>query len=190
SGEGSRAMMSHRWLKIGWPALRAGTQMRTLLFSLAGPLTAAGLAAAAQPPSGHEVAVQEHAVPAACVVTESTLTLAESLHLALQRQPRLAAAQASLASAEDASRALEALKIPPVIARELPVRRQQAALGVNAASAGLERVEQDMVYAVTRTWFTVVYAREQELVARGVLERLSATYDTAKQQLKAEARNI
>ena len=36
----------------------------------------------------------------------------------------------------------------------------------------------------------VQYAREQELVARGVVNRLSATYDTAKQQLKAEARNI
>src|SRR5439155_16543148 len=66
----------------------------------------------------------------------------------------------------------------------------QATLGVTVASAGLERVEQDTVYAVTRTWFTVLYAREQERVARGVVDRLSATYSAAQRQLKAGARDV
>ncbi len=184
-------MMSNGWFEIGSPVRRAGKLVRSLLLSLAVPLTATGLAGATQPQLAPEfVMIQEHAAPPASVVTEMTLTLPESLHLALQRQPRLAVQQASLASAEDASRALDALKVPTLLERELPVRRQQATLGVTAASAGLDRVEQDTVYAVTRTWFTVLYAREQERVARGVVDRLSATYDAAQRQLKAGARDV
>ncbi|MBI1918460.1 MAG: TolC family protein [Planctomycetes bacterium] len=184
-------MRSNDWFEIGSPARRVGKRVRSLLRSLAVPLVAAGLAGAAQAQTAHKFAsIQDHAAPPACVVIEVTFTLPESLHLALQRHPRLAAQQASLASAQDASRALDALKIPTLLDRELPVRRQQAALGVTAASAGLERVEQDTVYAVTRTWFTVLYAREQERVARGVVDRLSATYDAAQKQLKAGARDV
>jgi outer membrane protein TolC len=102
----------------------------------------------------------------------------------------LAVQQASLAAAEDGARALENLRIPTFLARELPVRRKQAALGVAAAAAGLDQVEHETVYAVTRTYFTVVYAREQERVARSVVERLSATHDTAARMLKAGAREV
>jgi hypothetical protein len=103
-------------------------------------------------------------VPAPAGAT--THTLAECLQMAHDRQHRLAAYRASLAAAEDNKAALEALHLPASLARELSVRRKQAGLGVAIAAAGLEQAEHDTTYAVTRTFYTVVYAREQERLAR------------------------
>jgi hypothetical protein len=112
------------------------------------------------------------------------------LHLALQRQPNLAVQRASLAAAEDAARALEAMHVPTCLVPELPIRRQQTALGVQAAAAALAQVERDTIYAVTRTYFTVVYARAQERVAKDVVERVKDTHDLAERMLKAGARDV
>jgi hypothetical protein len=129
---------------------------------------------------------QTAAAPAAV----PTLGLAECLQLAAQRQPALAAQRASLAAAGDAARALDNLCVPRFLAPDLPVRRQQAGLGVTAAAAGVGEAERETVYAVTRTYFTVVYARAQERVARSVIDRLTALSDAAKQQLKSGARDV
>jgi outer membrane protein TolC len=82
------------------------------------------------------------------------------------------------------------LRVPVAFEPEIPVRRRQAALGITAAVAGLEQAEREVVYAVTRTYLTVLYARAQERVARSVVERLSVTLDAAKLQLEAGARNV
>jgi outer membrane protein TolC len=128
--------------------------------------------------------------PAPAAVTAMTLTLGECLHLAYERQPRLAAQRASLAAAEEGRKALESLGIAAVLAHEVPVRRKQAGLGVTAAAAGLDVVERETVYAVTRTYFTVLYARAQEAIARGVVGQLSAIHKVAQQALKDGVRNI
>jgi outer membrane protein TolC len=135
--------------------------------------------------SGTSPLIAEEPAPAAL-----TLTLEECLYLALQKQPALTAERASLAAAEDGRRALENLHVPVFIARELPIRRHQASLGVTAAAAGVERAGRDTVYAVTRTYFTVLYARQQEQVARGVVERLSSVHDFAARMLKGGAREV
>jgi outer membrane protein TolC len=116
--------------------------------------------------------------------------LADCIQLGLQQHPRVVAQRASLAAAEDGARALEAFRFAGLVVPELPVRRRQAGLGVAAAAAGLDQAERDTVYAITRTYFTVVFAREQERVANGVVQRLSAVHDTAKRQLDAGARDI
>jgi outer membrane protein TolC len=118
------------------------------------------------------------------------LTLRECLSQALQRQPRIAAARASLAAAEDAKRAVENLPFILFLERELAVRQRQASLGVAAAAAALDEAEREAVYAVTRTYFTVLYAREQERLARGVVERLSTIRKAAQQQLEGGARDV
>jgi outer membrane protein TolC len=120
--------------------------------------------------------------PAAC-------PLEEYLALAHQKQPALAALRARLAAAQDGQRGLDALGFPLCLARELPYRKQQAALGVSAAAADLEQGERETVYAVTRTYYTVVYARAQEKVAHGVVERLKATNGIAARMLKEGARD-
>jgi outer membrane protein TolC len=118
------------------------------------------------------------------------LSLPAGLHMAQERQPRVAAQRASLAAAEAACRGLEALRAPAFLTPELPVRRRQAALGVSAASAALQEAEHQAAYAVMRTYFTVLYAREQEALARSVVERLTAIQKTAKQQLEGGAPNV
>jgi outer membrane protein TolC len=127
---------------------------------------------------------------AAMPASIQTLDLATCIHLALERQPRIAAQQATLTASEDGRQALEKLRFPACLDPEIPVRRRQAALGVSAAAAGLEQDQRDAAYAVARTYFTVIYAREQERIARGVVERLHATHDAAQRGLDAGAADL
>src|SRR5205823_3930655 len=103
---------------------------------------------------------------------------------------RVAAWRASLAAARDGYRALDELRVPELLAPELPVRRRQAALGLSAASAALDQAEREAAYAVTRAWFSVLFALEQQRVAQSVVDRLTATHDAAKKQLEGGARDV
>ncbi len=187
-------MTSHRGSPPKSPARSAGRYVLLLLLSWAGPPAPAAEKLEVQwRPCAAEQAPPPTPVPARAAPAGTaplTLGLADCLHLALERQPRIAAQRASLTAAEDGLRALEALRVPVCLARDLPVRRHQAALGVTAAAAGLDGAERDVVYAVTRTYFTVIYARQQEQVARGVVERLTATQRAAKEALDAGARDV
>jgi hypothetical protein len=94
------------------------------------------------------------------------LTLGDCLAIASQRQPALAAYRASLAAARTGQKALdETSSIAIIIAPDLPVRRKQACIGVEIAYAQLNQAELDIAYAVTRLYYTIVYAREQQKVA-------------------------
>ncbi len=124
------------------------------------------------------------------VAPAGPLDLAQLLELAWSLQPRLAAQRASLAAAEDGKRALDSLHFPATLVPEIPVRRKQAALGVRAAAAGLDSAERRTTFAVTRTYYTVVYAREQERLTRGVVDRLSTIRKAAQQQLEAGAAGV
>jgi outer membrane protein TolC len=119
-----------------------------------------------------------------------SLTLPDALQLAFQRQPRLAAQRSSLAAAQDGARAVEQLLVPDLIDPELPYRRRQGCLGITAATAGLDQVERETTYAVTRTYMTILYARQQLRVAQGIVDRLSAIQTSAKRQLDAGARDV
>lgn len=162
---------------------RAGTIVLAVLIAQSAFLTA-GRADGLPRPLVHRLPT----LPA--ISSVRILTLAECQQLALHGHPKVAAQRASLAAAEDGSRALDALRIPTLLANELPIRRQQAALGVTAAAAALDQAEREVVYAVTRTYFTVLFAREQERVAQSVVGSLSATFDAAEKKLKAEDRDI
>jgi outer membrane protein TolC len=118
------------------------------------------------------------------------LTLSDCIRLALERHPRVAALRLSLTATADGKRALDELHVPLVLAPELPLRRQQFDLGVQAASAALGHAERDAVYAVQRTYFSVLFAREQEQVTRNVVESLSTTQEAAKESLEAGDRDV
>ena len=145
------------------PSLGAGKGIGLVLLGLA--------ALGAAEPAGN----QKTFSPAAPAAPALTLGLPACLHLALQRQPRVGTARATLAVAQDNQRALETLRVPRFLAPDLPIRRQQAALGIVAATAGVDQAEREAVYAVTRTYFTVLFAQAQQRVTRSVVERLSAT---------------
>ena len=122
--------------------------------------------------------------------TSRTFILAECIQTAQQRQPRIAVELASLAAAEEAERALGSLHIPASLDSQVPIRRRQSNLGVSAAAAGVEQMQRDTAYAVIRTYMTVLFAREQERVARSVVERLTATREAAQRALDAGDREV
>jgi outer membrane protein TolC len=135
-------------------------------------------------------AAQSPPAESASTPAVTMLNLAGCLELAQQHNPKLAVYRASLAAAQAGQRSIDDLKIPDIIERQIPIRRKQACRGVTAAAAGLEQAERQVNYAVTRTYFTVVYAREQERLARSVVSRLSAVQQTAQDQVNAGAANV
>jgi len=116
--------------------------------------------------------------------------LADYLELGSQQHPRIAAQRASLAAAEDGLRALEKLHAVALVTPELPIRRRQAELGVRAAAAGLDQALRETVHNITYSHLTLLYARDQERVARSVVDRVTATRDAAKKSLDAGARDV
>jgi outer membrane protein TolC len=77
------------------------------------------------------------------------------------------------------------MRLAALFVHEIPIRREQACLGVTAASARLEQVERETDYAVTRTYFGVIYAGEQKQVATKVVNELSDALENAKRLVKA-----
>ena len=68
-----------------------------------------------------------------------------------------------MAAAEDGRQALENLHLAAALSHgRSPDPPEASCSGCERTVAGLEQAEWETVYAVTRTWFTVVYAREQE----------------------------
>jgi outer membrane protein TolC len=99
--------------------------------------------------------------------------------MGLAQQPALAAHRASLAAAETQKQALDHMHLAALISREMHIRRQQAAQGVTIAAAGLDQAEWETIYAVTRNYFSVIYASRQEKVARGLVDKLKAAQEKA-----------
>ncbi|MCS6851797.1 MAG: hypothetical protein NZ700_11585 [Gemmataceae bacterium] len=100
------------------------------------------------------------------------LSLPEAIAYALAHQPALAAQRASLASSRSSHQAALRTRVPTFLAPDLPYRRQQAAVSVRLAQAGLAQAEWDAVYAVTRTHFSVIYARMQRRIGERLVQQL------------------
>jgi outer membrane protein TolC len=140
-------------------------------------LVCAGLApeALAQPPAK---------LPAVQPAQPSSLTLEDCIRVGLEKQPALDAQRSSLAAAEAQRQALANMRIAALISKELPIRRQQAGLGVTIADAGVQILEWDTVYAVCRTYYTILYARQQEAVAKALVGKLEQARKTAEGLVK------
>jgi outer membrane protein TolC len=111
----------------------------------------------------------------------TALDLAACRQLALDQQPALKAYRASQAAAAAKARALDDLRLAPLVAHDIPIRRKQSALGVQIAEARVAQAEQETIYAVTRNYLTVLYARKQDALVEKALENLKDLKDTVKQ---------
>ena len=118
--------------------------------------------------------------------TGQPMTLGACLETGQANQPTVKAAKASLASGErgylalqNFSRALE------LLSPDLPVRRLQAQKGIVAATAEVVRAQQEVIYDVTRMYFTYVYATQQEQTANDIVEQMETFYRVAEEILKA-----
>ena len=104
----------------------------------------------------------------------SELSLDGCIQLGLANQPAMAAAQSSLDAAEWAAHGLMNLpRVAGLLSHDLPYRRQQACLGVTIAQAALDQAEWETRYAITRNFFSVVYARDQVKVVSDVIIKLN-----------------
>jgi outer membrane protein TolC len=112
------------------------------------------------------------------------LTLQECIRIGLEKQPTLDAQRSSVAAAEAQRKALDNMVCLGLISKELPIRKQQACLGVTIADAGLQIAEWDTIYAVTRTYYTALYAKQQETVVTALLAKLEQARKTAEALIK------
>ncbi len=163
--------------------MRGSTSKRPaarLLAGLAAPvfltLTASGHAG--EPvPAQLPAAVSPAAVPA--------LNLQACRQIALERQPSLAAASAHLAAAVARAQAVDNLHgLTVLLARDIPVRRKQAALGVQIVEAAVARAESDTLYAVSFTYLSALYARQQEAVADEAVNNLKSLQEVIRQAVE------
>jgi outer membrane protein TolC len=118
-------------------------------------------------------------------IPQHQLTLADCVAIGLARQPTIVAHRASLAAAETQVQALGNMHLAGLISREMPIRKEQAAQGVTIAAAGLDQAQRETVYAVTRNYFSVIYATKQEAVVSGLLNKLKAAQEKAALLAKA-----
>ncbi len=132
----------------------------------------------------HQVAVAPPTTPA----STPTLSLADCLRIAHERQPALQAYRESLAAAESGSQGLQNMRFAGLFKREMPIRKEQACLGITAAAARLEQAERETNYAVTRTYFAIIFAREQKNVANKVVTELNDALENAKRLVKGGAK--
>lgn len=119
----------------------------------------------------------------------ASLGLVDCRRLALERQPTLAAFRASLAAAEARARGVDHLWVTGLLSRDLPIRRQQACISVSIAQAALRQAEADTIYAVTRTYFSAVYAKQQQKVADNALSQLKDLREATEQLIATAANN-
>ena len=155
---------------------------RRLLTCLAAA-TLAGVAAAQppglNPPKGDAAPAKSPVKPAEPQLPP--MTLGECLAAAYAQRPAIQAARLSLASAEAGAAATGDLgTLAELLRPDLPVRREQASKGVQVAAAEVQKATQEATQDVLYTYYSYVYARQQEQTANDVIEQLEIFYETAK----------
>ena len=114
------------------------------------------------------------------------MTLGECLATAYTDRPAIHAAQFSLLAAQRGEQALNNLGgLAERLSPDLPIRRQQASSGVMVATADLQKVMQEATQDVMFTYYSYVYALQQEQTANRVLEQLEIYYDAAEEIVRA-----
>ncbi len=107
-------------------------------------------------------------------------TLRDCLKIAKEKQPKLIAVRASLASAEKAQLGIEDTRfLGHVIIPDLKYRRQQAVKGIEAGQAELLQAEQEVTQAVVWTYYTIVYAKEQQKALKELIDLIQIYRDQA-----------
>ena len=112
-------------------------------------------------------------LPAPATVSEETgpkYDLDQLRATALANNPSIAAAKASLASAIAGQQGVENIRVPTFLQPDLPFRRKQACLGVEAAEAGVRQAELHTVFGVQFAYVSYLFAIEQEQLVKEVLD--------------------
>ena len=94
------------------------------------------------------------------------LSLGDCIAIAIERQPSLRAMRSSQEATAAGQHALNNIgRLGSLLSPDLPIRKEQAQRGVIAAAADLQKLHNEVVHDVTRLYYTVVYARQQQQLA-------------------------
>ncbi len=101
------------------------------------------------------------------------LSLGECIAIALERQPSLKAARASSSATTVGYESLLKIgKVGNLLSPDLDIRKQQAQQGLLAACAEIQKAQNEILQDVTRLYYSVVYAKQQELIGADVAGQL------------------
>jgi outer membrane protein TolC len=136
--------------------------------------------------AGGTLAAESQPAPLPAVApAPRVLDLQQCRDLARAQQPAIAAAHASLDAAIDKQQALDKLRFASIIQRDLPARRKQAAVGVEASQAAITQAECDTIYGVTFSYLSALYANEQLEVADAAIEDLKRLLESVDKSVKS-----
>lgn len=120
--------------------------------------------------------------------SETKLGLHECVAIAMERQPNLRAAYASLRASEIGNRSLANLgPIAKLFSPDLPYRKMQGERGLTIGQADVIKVQQETLYDVTRLYYTYIYARQQEQTANDIIDQMEVFYGIAKELVEKGA---
>lgn len=123
--------------------------------------------------------------PAQAEPVGQTLSLAECLAIAQERQPTIRGALHSLAASQRSYDAIMNLpKVAEWVSPDVPVRRQQASRGLTLAAAAVEQARFETTYDVIYLYYSFVYARQQEGTAADVRDTLEVYFKVAEELFK------
>jgi len=105
------------------------------------------------------------------------IKLEQCLSLAMENQPRIQAAMASLRAAQAARNGVYSLRGIARFSPDLKIRREQADHGVEVARAVLDQELEDTRYAVRRAYMTAIYAGIQADRLTRLLKALESARD-------------
>lgn len=168
------------------PRLSGAMRWKTSLAALAAAV-GCGLAAEAQ-----DVRVSEPAAPCCASPAQPAplkLGLDEAIAMALERQPTIAAARAGLNSSH-AAREVAYSPFSFLGGPSIKFRRRQADLGVSIAEANVLQVRLETANAVTRSYVSVLFAREQLDLATRAVERIRATRKAAESLVQSGSKEV
>ena len=109
---------------------------------------------------------------------------------AAANQPAVLAARDSLNASELKAAALNKKGLSALLARDLPIRRQQAALGLTIASAAVDQACCDARQAATTSYLAALYALEQQRNADAIHNRLTDLKTLAQTALDKGRRDV
>ena len=114
------------------------------------------------------------------------LSLGECIAIAVERQPALKAVHASQVATAAGKQALQNIRrLGSLVSPDLPIRKEQANRGVIAAAADVQKLHNEVVHDVTRLYYTVVYAKQQEQLADDTVAQVEAFVDIGKKLLNS-----
>lgn len=118
-------------------------------------------------------------------------TLGEALAIGHAKHPQIIALRASMNAALMKGRGLSEVKRTiGFLSPDIEFREKQSDLGLKAAMAEYDQAQYEVTYAIIRCYFTVVYAREQSLVARDLVEQLEGNLEQVRKIVEGKGGGV